>query len=63
MSRFSAGPHGYRVHVIDYDATSGAWRAPARLPAGVNCECGPPRDPFEDAPDEKLSETAPSTPS
>lgn len=34
--------------------TSGAWRAPARFPAGVNCESGPPRDPFEDAPDEKL---------
>jgi hypothetical protein len=50
----SAGPRGYRVHVIDYDATSGAWRAPARLPAGVNCDSGPPRDPFEDAADEKL---------
>jgi len=50
----SAGPRGYRVHVIDYDATSGAWRAPARLPAGVNCDSGPPRDPFEDAADERL---------
>jgi hypothetical protein len=50
----SAGPRGYRVHVIDYDATTGAWRAPARLPAGVNCESGPPRDPFEDLPDDQL---------
>jgi hypothetical protein len=50
----SAGPRGYRVHVIDYDATTGAWRAPARLPAGVNCESAPPRDPFEDTADDKL---------
>jgi hypothetical protein len=43
----SAGPRGYRVHVIDYDATTGAWRAPARLPAGVNCDSAQSRDPFE----------------
>jgi hypothetical protein len=52
----SAGPRGYRVHVIDYDASTGAWRAPARLPAGVNCESAAPRDPFETAADEKLLE-------
>ncbi len=52
----SAGPRGYRVHIIDYDASTGAWRAPARLPAGVNCESAAPRDPFETAADEKLLE-------
>jgi hypothetical protein len=46
-----AGP---RVHVIDYDATAGAWRAPARHPARVNCGSAPPHDPFEDAADEKV---------
>ncbi|MBV8903455.1 MAG: hypothetical protein JOZ22_07445 [Acidobacteriia bacterium] len=50
----SAGPRGYRVHVIDYDATSGSYRAPARMPAGINSDSAPPRDPFETASDSEL---------
>jgi hypothetical protein len=50
----SPGPRGFRVHVIDYDATTGAWRPPARLPAKMNVASGPPPDPFEKAGDDEL---------
>src|SRR5215510_1021381 len=29
------GPRGYRVHVVDFDATMGRWRPPVRLPVTV----------------------------
>ncbi|MBV8907130.1 MAG: hypothetical protein JOZ22_26105, partial [Acidobacteriia bacterium] len=50
----SAGPRGYRVHVIDYDATTGSYRAPARMPTGINSDSAPPRDPFGNASDSEL---------
>ena len=41
------GPWGYRVQVIDYDASAKALYAPAKLG-------NPPEDPFQSAPDSKL---------
>jgi len=29
------GPRGYRVHVVDFDATTGRWRAPVHIPVTV----------------------------
>jgi hypothetical protein len=49
-----AGPRGYRVHVVDYDATTGSFHEAARIPAEMNGESGPPRDPFEKTSDERL---------
>ena len=48
------GPRGYRVHVVDYDATSGSFHPPARIPRGKNGESAPPPDPFEKMSDDRL---------
>ena len=50
----SAGPRGYRVHVIDYDATTRSFRRPARIPRGLNRDFAPSRDPFESVSDRHL---------
>ncbi|MBV9508448.1 MAG: hypothetical protein JO323_25960, partial [Acidobacteriia bacterium] len=43
-----------RVHVIDYDATTGRFRDPARIPKSANRDTAPPEDPFANVPDERL---------
>jgi hypothetical protein len=50
----SAGPRGYRVHVVDYDATTGSFRSPAPIPAAMNGESVHPCDPFEKMSDDRL---------
>ena len=44
--RLEAGPRGYRVHVVDYDASTETLYAPKALP--------PSDDPYRDAPDSVL---------
>jgi hypothetical protein len=51
-----SGPAGHRVHVIDYDSTAGVMYPPAVLPAELRANHGPPRDPFQNVPDQKLLE-------
>jgi hypothetical protein len=48
------GPRGYRVHVVDYDATTGSFHPSASLPAGRKGQSGPPPDPFERLSDDRL---------
>ena len=45
------GPRGCRVHVVDYDATTGRFRDPVRIPKAANRDSAPPEDPFENIPD------------
>ncbi|MEI9416129.1 hypothetical protein [Mesorhizobium sp. Cs1321R2N1] len=45
------GPRGYRVVVVDYDATANALYQPASLSSGLEGEYA---DPFQEAPDEAL---------
>ena len=48
------GPTGHRVHVIDYDSSTGVMYRPAVLPPDFNSSDGRPKDPFADAPDDQL---------
>ena len=49
------GPTGHRVHLIDYDSTTGVMYAPAVVPRDINPESYPPADPFANvSDDEKL---------
>lgn len=50
----SPGPRGHRIHIIDYDSTTGTFNSPAPIPAGVNRDTAAPDDPFEKASDSAL---------
>jgi hypothetical protein len=49
-----SGPVGHRVHIIDYDTTTGVMYPPVPLPRGLNADDGQPVDPFRTMPDAKL---------
>ena len=51
-----AGPRGYRVHVVDYDSSTGTLYRTLTKPA--NRTDGPPHDTFEKASDDELLESA-----